>query len=147
MAYFVGLDLGQSADYTALAVVQTVKEPNGEGQLEKCLHLRHLERFPLKTPYTEVADHVRDFLNSPPFTEGQYDPSRHRIAKPKVELLVDKTGVGAAVTDLLKERRLRFTSITVAGVGQKVTHAGKRPTTYRRWISLRPSKCPFIRAS
>lgn len=47
MAYFVGLDLGKSADYTALAVVQTVKEPNEEEKLEKYLHLRHLERYEL----------------------------------------------------------------------------------------------------
>ena len=33
MGYFVGLDLGQSADYTALAVVQEVKERNAEGEI------------------------------------------------------------------------------------------------------------------
>jgi hypothetical protein len=126
MAYFIGLDLGQSADYAALAIVHAVDEYNADKrQLEKYLHLRHLERFPLKTPYTEVADHVRDLLSGPPFTEDEYDPSKHRIAKPTVELLVDKTGVGVAVTDLLKERRLRFTSITITGMGQKITYAGK----------------------
>ena len=120
MAYFVGLDLGQSADYTALAVVQIVRATNAEGKPEKHLHLRHLERYPLRTPYTEVADGVRDLLTGPPFTDDEYDPSRHRIAKPKVELLVDKTGVGVAVTDLLKERRLRFTPVAIHG-GHRVT--------------------------
>jgi hypothetical protein len=120
MAYFVGLDLGQSADYTALAVVQTVKGVNGEGKPGRQLHLRHLERYPLRTPYTEIADGVRALLTGPPFTEDEYDPTRHCIAKPKVELLVDKTGVGVAVTDLLKERRLRFTPVTIHG-GEKVT--------------------------
>jgi hypothetical protein len=120
MAYFVGLDLGQSADFTALAVVQTVRAANAEGKPEKQLHLRHLERYPLRTPYTEIADGVWALLTGPPFTEDEYDPTRHRIAKPKVELLVDKTGVGVAVTDLLKERRLRFTSVTIHG-GEKVT--------------------------
>jgi hypothetical protein len=42
MSFYVGLDLGQSADYTALAVVQA-----GE---DKELRLRHLERYPLRTP-------------------------------------------------------------------------------------------------
>jgi hypothetical protein len=41
--------------------------------------------------------------------------------RPKLELLVDKTGVGVAVTDLLKERRLRFTAVTIHGE-EKVTH-------------------------
>jgi hypothetical protein len=30
MPFYVGLDLGQAADFTALAVVQSVKEPNPE---------------------------------------------------------------------------------------------------------------------
>jgi hypothetical protein len=58
MAYFVGLDLGQSADYTALAVVQTAYERSEQGKLVKRLHLRHLERYPLRTPYTTIADGV-----------------------------------------------------------------------------------------
>ena len=48
MAYYVGLDLGQSADYTALAIVQSGKERNAEGKLTRFLHLRHLERYPLR---------------------------------------------------------------------------------------------------
>jgi hypothetical protein len=32
MAFYVGLDLGQSADYTALAVVQSGKEVGERGQ-------------------------------------------------------------------------------------------------------------------
>jgi hypothetical protein len=144
MAYFIGLDLGQSADYAALAIVHAVDEYNADKrQLEKYLHLRHLERFPLKTPYTEVADHVRDLLSGPPFTEDEYDPSKHRIAKPTVELLVDKTGVGVAVTDLLKERRLRFTSITITGMGQKVTYAGKGACNVPKMDLVAALEVPF----
>jgi hypothetical protein len=115
MAYFVGLDLGQSADYTALAVVQSVKEPTGGGNFQTSLHLRHLERYPLRTSYTAIADGVVNVMRSGPLTSDEYDPSRHRIAKPKVELLVDKTGVGRGVTDILKERGLRFTGIVIHG--------------------------------
>jgi hypothetical protein len=57
--YYVGLDLGQSADYTALAVVQKVPVYDAEtGKHSKELHLKHLERYPLKTPYTDIADQV-----------------------------------------------------------------------------------------
>ena len=120
MGYFVGLDLGQSADYTALAVVQSVKEATEEGALRTFLHLRHLERYPLRTPYTDVASGVAALMGSETLNRDEYDPSRGRVAKPKVELLVDKTGVGVAVTDLLKERGLRFTAVTIHG-GEKVT--------------------------
>ena len=58
MSFYAGLDLGQSTDFTALAVVQDVKEMNGAttpGKPERRLLLRHLlrhlERYPLRTPY------------------------------------------------------------------------------------------------
>jgi len=122
MAYFVGLDLGQSADYTALAVVQRVKERDQQGNLKGFLHLRHLERYPLRTPYTKIADGVAAILRSEALTSDEYDPSRHRIARPRVELLVDKTGVGRGVTDILKEQGLRFSGIAIHG-GESSHHS------------------------
>jgi hypothetical protein len=123
--YYVGLDLGQSADYTALAVVQkvpTYDQQTGEHSSE--LHLKHLERYPLKTPYTDIADQVKSLLSGPPFTDDIRDG--FRIRKARTELIVDKTGVGVAVTDLLKERRLGFIAVTITGLGQKVNrHATK----------------------
>ena len=56
MAYFVGLDLGQSADHAALAVLQTVKERIGGDNFGTVMHLRHLQRYQLRTPYTTIAD-------------------------------------------------------------------------------------------
>src|SRR5919112_2106252 len=115
MAYYVGLDLGQSADYTALAVVQSVKERGGAGKLGTFLHLRHLERYPLRTPYTTIADGVEALMRSQALNADEHDAARGRVAKPKVELLVDKTGVGRGVTDILKERGLRFTGVVIHG--------------------------------
>jgi hypothetical protein len=122
VAYFVGLDLGQSADYTALAVVQTAYERTEQGALIKRLHLRHLERYPLRTPYTTIADGVVAVMRSEALNSDEYDPRRHRIAKPRVELLVDKTGVGRGVTDILKERGLRFTGVVIHG-GEATHHS------------------------
>src|SRR5918994_7304364 len=96
-SYYAGLYLGQSADYTALAGLQKVPtyDPRtGEHSIE--LHLRHLERFPLKTPYTDIADKVKSLLTGPPFTTPVL--SGGRLANPVTELIVDKTGVGVAVT-------------------------------------------------
>jgi hypothetical protein len=125
MAYYVGLDLGQSADYTALAVVQTVPTYDAAtGKHSTELHLRHLERYPLKTPYTQIADHVRDLLSGPSFTVPVLENGR--VAKPSTQLIVDATGVGTAVTDLLTERRMNFVEVTVTGLGQKVSRNGTR---------------------
>jgi hypothetical protein len=115
MGYFVGLDLGQSADYTALAVLQSVKERVGGGRFRTVLHLRYLQRYPLRTSYTTIADGVAGVMRSEALASDEYDPARHRVAKPKVELLVDKTGVGRGVTDILKERGLKFTGIVIHG--------------------------------
>ena len=131
MAYYVGLDLGQSADFTALAVVQRVNEVNGEGEVEKRLHLRHLARYPLRTPYTDVADGVAALMRSPVLQKDEYGPARHRVSKPRVELLVDSTGVGRAVTDLLKSRGLRFKRITITG-GEKAHGSGREWSVPKR---------------
>ncbi len=62
MPFYVGLDLGQAADYTALAVVQSGVQENPEGGTEKFLHLRHLERYELGTPYPKIADIVATLM-------------------------------------------------------------------------------------
>jgi hypothetical protein len=123
LAYYIGLDLGQSADFTALAVVQSENEVNGKGTSKKRLRLRHLERYPLRTPYTNIADGVAALMRSPALTADEYDPARRRVSKPKLELLVDSTGVGRAVTDLLKSRGLRFKAITITG-GERARGSG-----------------------
>jgi hypothetical protein len=148
--YYVGLDLGQSNDYTALAVVQKV--PTLETQTGKKgheLHLRHLERYPLKTSYTTIADHVRDLLRGPPFNEnicerlggGQFGVIK--VRKPHTELVVDKTGVGVAVTDLLKERNLRFIGVTITGLGQKVISSGVREYSVPKQDLVAALEVPF----
>src|SRR5215212_7205427 len=95
MSFYVGLDLGQSADYTALAVL----EDTSPG-----LHLRHLERYPLRTPYNQIADNVAALVRDPVLAQ-----------KRRPELIVDETGVGVAVTDMLRERKLRIRPVTITG--------------------------------
>jgi hypothetical protein len=121
MGFYVGLDLGQSADYSALAVIQGVREAGEEGKIRSYLHLRHLERYPLRTPYTEIAEAVATLMRSEQLNGNEYDPSRRRTAKARTELFVDKTGVGAGVTDLLKAKGIQFTAITIHG-GEKVNN-------------------------
>src|SRR3712207_8988353 len=115
MGFYVGLDLGQSNDFTALAIVQDVKETNEEGKLARYLHLRHLERYPLKTSYTSVADSVVTLVSDPRLWDRRKPPY----------LVVDATGVGKAVTDLLKSKGLRFTRVTITG-GDKAHAVGTR---------------------
>jgi hypothetical protein len=133
------LDLGQSADYTALAVVQSVHTRTPDGQTAKGLHLRHLERYPLRTPYPEIADNVAALQGAPNLsTTTERGVGRDKVALTDVhtevrrknpELVVDATGVGVAVTDLLKERGLRFRPVTITG-GEKANYS-KADRCYR----------------
>jgi hypothetical protein len=107
MSFYVGLDLGQAADFTALAVLELANTEEGEREL----HLRHLERYPLRTPYTAVAEGVVALV------EKLRDLS---LLRSEPDLLVDNTGVGRAVTDVLRDKGLRFKAITLTG-GSQVT--------------------------
>jgi hypothetical protein len=140
--YYVGLDLGQSQDYTALAVIQKVPTYDPQtGKHSSELHLKHLERYPLKTPYTDIADQVKSLLTGDPFTTPVL--LNGRVARPTTELIVDKTGVGVAVTDLLKERRLNYIAVTITGMGQKVNRTGTREYSVPKQDLVSALEVPF----
>jgi hypothetical protein len=137
MAFYVGLDLGQAADYTALAVVEEAgssRSPAAAGRDEQDLHLRHLERYPLRTPYTEIADNVAALMGREELVAIEeytgWPPAAGRTRK-EPELLVDATGVGVAVTDLLRERGLAFKAITITA-GEKVGAADRGYTVPKK---------------
>lgn len=84
--YFIGVDLGQTQDYTALTVLE--KEAD-------TYKVRHLERLQRGTPYPEQVKRVtnlRESVSVLPALEG---------GKPR--LVVDQTGVGRPVVDMLRE--------------------------------------------
>jgi len=102
-AYFVGLDLGQSQDFSAIAVM----ERHGTAKDNYVFHCRHLERWKLRTSYPSiVADTVR-MMNSPPMQSGRTRPM----------LAVDATGVGAPVIDLFKRERMKATLKPIQIIG------------------------------
>jgi hypothetical protein len=113
--FHVGLDLGQAVDYTALAVVHAVRTQTPDGQMAKGLHLQHLERYPLRTPYPEIVEKVAALVRDEKLSPTEYDPSRGRYSSQPPALVVDNTGVGVAVTDLLEGKGLRFTPVTITG--------------------------------
>src|SRR5215208_5017487 len=122
MSFCVGLDLGQSNDYTALAVVEKVgREGDHHGHHDDhLLHLRHLERYELRTPYPTMVSCVAQLVSDPQLRRTHFDWRMGRDVLDEPELLVDATGVGRPVVDLFKERGLRYTAITITG-GNKVT--------------------------
>lgn len=108
MTFYVGLDLGQANDYTAICIAEDVSESRSAGDLK--LNVRHLERF-RDVLYPDVADRVETLLTREPL----------RSAKPRSELVIDATGVGPAVTDIFTKRGRRFKAVKIHG-GDTETH-------------------------
>jgi hypothetical protein len=80
-AYIIGLDLGQTHDFTALAVL--ARMPGTD-----TLALPHLQRFLLHTPYPDIVASVARLAGTPQLRDAP--------------LVVDQTGVGRPVVDLLR---------------------------------------------
>jgi len=109
--YTLGLDLGQAADYTALAIdhVTYLADPSRPGKRVRHHAIRHLERWQLGTSYVDMARDVHDLLE--------------RL--PDAKLAADKTGVGAAVLDVFRSAGLssQLAPILITG-GHETTRHG-----------------------
>ncbi len=120
MGLFVaGLDLGQSKDYTALAVVEVIPTQHEVTYVGReaemglpidrteiiegppaSLAFVGLERVELGTPYPAIVTHVSERLRAIP---GQG------------LLAVDRTGVGTAVVDMFYAAGLQPLAVTITG--------------------------------
>jgi hypothetical protein len=105
-SYFLGLDLGQSQDFTALAVLE--RHPPTQPAEKPDYALRHLRRFPLGTPYTALVPAKAALRKNQPLREAP--------------LVVDQTGVGRAVVDMLRQSAGWVVPVTITG-GHAVTRA------------------------
>jgi hypothetical protein len=101
--YFIGVDLGQRVDRSAIAVVErmeTAIEGFDFARWTKTVeHLpdewvvRRLERIPLGMPYTEMVERLRKVAEHPKLRGNSW-------------MAVDATGVGAPVVDMLRAAEL-----------------------------------------
>src|SRR5687768_2316723 len=64
--YLTGLDLGQSADFTALVVAEQATATDDRGQLVPTYAVRHLERFALGTSYPAIVASVKALFAAKP---------------------------------------------------------------------------------
>jgi len=85
--FAIGADLGQSVDYTAIGIIEKT------GTLD----LRHIERVPLGKSYTSVVDHLAAL----------------KAALPGSRLVIDNTGVGRPVRDMLTERGVDVVPVSI----------------------------------
>jgi hypothetical protein len=112
---FIGLDLGQAKDFSALCVIECIRttEPGAQEEVAN-LNCIHLHRWQLRTPYPAIVADVVKIING-------LEPSRSPDAKPI--FAVDATGVGAPVVDLFKREQINaeLNPIQIIG-GSSVSH-------------------------
>lgn len=95
--YYLGLDLGQSQDFSALAALKPVaiavdpNAPEAERDASPSYRyvLRGLKRWPLKTLYTKIVDDVVKLVSKPPLAGCM--------------LGVDRTGCGQPIVDMIED--------------------------------------------
>jgi hypothetical protein len=123
--FVIGLDLGQKQDYTAVAVVEKKEQPGDKPML----YLRHLECFGLGTPYGEQMNRVVALLEK---IKGLSKRARPR----QPELVVDATGVGVGVVEMLKDRGLRYRPVSItAGIAETRGTGGTYHVPKRNLVS------------
>ena len=102
MDFTLGLDLGQVAEHSPLCAVErsvatqkNLREPIPPPKYA----VRHLHRWPLGTPYPEIVAAVKRLVATPELAEAQ--------------LVVDATGVGRAVIDLVQRAGAQMAGLAV----------------------------------
>jgi hypothetical protein len=100
--YTLGLDLGQSQDFSALAAAARRELPREPGQSRRIYHhtLRGLKRWPLGTLYTQIVRDVKDIVSQPPLAGSTLGIDRTGCGQPIVELFT-QTEVRAYVAPIL----------------------------------------------
>lgn len=88
--FYAGLDLGQVNDPSALTITEVIELPQPESARRRPVerHVLGIQRLPLGLSYRAQVEQVADALR--PFG-------------PETHLIFDRTGVGTAVADLLRD--------------------------------------------
>lgn len=86
--YLIGCDLGQAQDYTGIVVMRP------DDAEPPAYTAGHIERLPLNTRYPRVVSHLGELISAlrTPVSE---------LIVPDVALVVDYTGVGRPVADMI----------------------------------------------
>ncbi len=127
----MGVDIGQKRDPTAICVAQ-MESRQGPHKQEWHYLVRHLERFPLRTPYPEGVQRIEDVASGVCKKAG-YSP----------ELYVDVTGVGTPIIDLLRKGAPAVPSVIAVyfnhGDRRKEDEAGgyKQVSLGKAWVVSR----------
>jgi hypothetical protein len=129
-SYLVGLDLGQVADPSALAVLERTPFDDGGGRPLFAYDCVHLHRFRLGTPYPGIVRDVAELTRRP-----ELAPAGGR--RPVVA--VDATGVGRPVVDMILSEPMGAEPVAISITAGSVTRWDTWPGKPARaaWVPKR----------
>ncbi|MEZ5355292.1 MAG: terminase family protein [Bryobacteraceae bacterium] len=97
-AFFVGVDVGQRQDFTAIAILELltvfteeVDRVTFERKTRSHFRLRHVDRVPLNTEFEAIVDYLVRLV------------SRQDLAE-RTNVVIDATGVGAPIYEMFRKR-------------------------------------------
>jgi hypothetical protein len=102
--FFIGLDLGQADDFTALCVLEMTTDENVRNYA-----VRRLERI-RGASYPDIVIKIAALLKAPPLAGNS-------------NLVLDQTGCGRPIFDMFVKAGLKPTGISIHG-GDAVSHEG-----------------------
>ncbi|MET3990586.1 hypothetical protein [Bradyrhizobium sp. RT10b] len=121
-AWVVGVDLGKSVDSTAIGVMHHTIKGMGSGKADHVtkiwrqdsvqrFDLLHLQRLPLGMNYVAQAHAIGELMRREPLKSA------------KAKLVIDQSGVGAGVVDLMEANGLRPIRLQITA-GSEQTQEG-----------------------
>ena len=133
--FFLSADLGQANDYTAISIIERIV--SGPGALGpdrngiRYLHLRHIERPARGTPYPQIVERLKDLY---------HNEALRGVPK---SVVIDLTGLGRPVYDLMRERgfRLSLSAVSITG-GWTFTPFSSAAAVSRRRVRSTRAKSP-----
>ena len=113
--FTLGVDLGQTCDSSVFALVSRVTEGSRQWDMTPQkqrieqptirYEVNYIRSIPLNTSYTDV---VADLVNV----------YRNLDARAPTDLVVDQSGVGRPMADLIKAEGIRFAGVTILGIAE-----------------------------
>lgn len=124
--FFIGLDLGQKRDHSAIVLVERPQVHAYLTRPEKTLLVRLAERAPLGTSFAEIVDmtgYVAGVANQLMYQGGR---------RTQCCLAVDATGLGQPVVEMLRRASTgwvnggcQITAVTITGGDRQNTRSGE----------------------
>jgi len=122
--FVVGVDLGQANDFTAITIADRILEMVDDREQPARYEVSHLQRLKLGTSYPRIVEIVVKIIKALP-----------PRSSPPI-LVVDATGVGRPVVDLMRRSGLHPIAVTItAGFNEGQTGNFARSIPKRNLVS------------